>query len=82
MSPEDRHELVNEITQALACASQQPQLSEEELQWVKMAIAAEARKIRFRDAIIEKSLTSLVWLAILGFGSILVQWAGAHGYKP
>ena len=82
MTPEERHELVCEITAALSCAQHQPQLSDEELQWVKMAIAAEARKIKFRDAIIEKSLTGLVWLGILGIGSIFVQWAQAHGFKP
>lgn len=82
MTPEERHELVLEITQALACAAPQPQLTDEELRWVKLAIEAEARKIKFRDAVIEKTLTGLIWLAILGVGSIFYEWAQAHGFKP
>lgn len=82
MSPEERHELVLEITQALACAQSQPQLTEEELRWVKLAIEAEARKIKFRDAVIEKTLVGLAWLAITGIGYILLDWAKAHGFKP
>ncbi len=81
MTPEERHELVLEITQALACA-QQPQLTEEELRWVKLAIEAEARKIRFRDAVIEKTLVGLAWLAITGVGYILLDWFKAHIFKP
>ncbi len=81
LTPEERAELVQELAQALACATH-PQLSDEELQWVRLAIAAEARKIRFRDAVIEKTITGLVWLAILGVGSVFYEWAVAHGYKP
>lgn len=82
MSPEERHELVLEITQALACAQPHPQLTEEELRWVKLAIEAEARKIKFRDAVIEKTLIGLAWLAILGIGTVFYEWAKAHGFKP
>lgn len=81
LTTEERAELVQELAQALACATH-PQLTDEELQWVRLAIAAEARKIKFRDAVIEKTITGLVWLAILGVGSILLEWAKAHGFKP
>jgi hypothetical protein len=81
MTPEERHELVLELTKAIACA-QQPQLSDEELRWVKLAIEAEARKIKFRDAIIEKTLVGLAWLAITGIGYILFDWFKAHIFKP
>lgn len=81
MTPEERAELVMEIAQAMACSNPH-QLSDEELQWVRLAIAAEARKIKFRDAVIEKTLVGLAWLAILGIGSILYEWAKAHGFKP
>lgn len=82
MTPEERQELVLEITKALACNVNPHQLSDEELQWVRLAIAAEARKIKFRDAVIEKTLIGLVWLAILGIGSVCYEWAQAHGFKP
>lgn len=82
MSPEDRQELVIEITKALACNINPHQLSDEELTWVRLAIAAEARKIKFRDAVIEKTLAGLAWLFVLGIGSMFYEWAVAHGYKP
>ena len=82
MTPEERQELVLEFTKALACNVNPHQLSDEELQWVRLAIAAEARKIKFRDAVIEKTLVGLAWLLILGIGSMFYEWAQAHGYKP
>lgn len=81
MSPEERHELVLEITQALACAQPTPQLTEEERQWVRLAIEAEGRKIRFRDAVIEKSLTSLILAGIGGLGYILLDFFKTHILK-
>ena len=80
MSPEGRAQLIADITSALKTAQTQ-ELTEEERQWVRLAIEAEARKIRFRDAVIEKSLTSLVWSAILGIGYILVDFLKNHGLK-
>jgi hypothetical protein len=47
-----------------------------------MAIKKEAQSIALRQAIIEKSLTGLVWAAIVGVGAMFLQWATAHGYKP
>lgn len=82
MTPEERTELVMEITKALACNVNPHQLSEEELQWVRLAISAEARKIRFRDAVIEKTLTGLAWLCVLGIGSVFLEWLRNHGFKP
>lgn len=57
-------------------------LSADERMWVRMAIKREAQSIAFRQAVIEKSITGLVWLAILGIGSILYEWLQAHGWKP
>lgn len=83
MTPEERADLIARIAEALKefHPSQKPQLSEDELQWVKLAIEAEARKIRFRDAVIEKSMTGLVWSAIAGFGYILLDFFKNHGLK-
>lgn len=80
MSPEDRAQLIADITAALKNAQNQ-ELTDEERQWVRLAIEAEARKIRFRDAVIEKSLTSLVWSAILGAGYIFIDFLKNHGLK-
>lgn len=82
MTPEERRELVLEITQALMCSQPTPQLTEEEVQYVKLAIQREAQSIELRKAIIEKTITGLIWLALLGIGGIFLEWAKAHGYKP
>lgn len=80
MTPEERSELIADIVLALAAAPKK-ELTAEELDWVRLAIAAEARKIKFRDAVIEKSLTGLVWSAILGFGYVLLDFLKSHGLK-
>ena len=81
MTPEERSELVLEISAAIACA-QKPQLTEEELQWVRLAIKREAQSIALRQAVIEKTLSGLVWFALCAIGYVLVDWAKAHGFKP
>jgi hypothetical protein len=80
MSPEERAALVAEIAVALQ-ALPKKELTDDELQWVRLAIAAEARKIKFRDAVIEKSLTGLVWSAIVGFGYVMLDFLRTHGLK-
>lgn len=77
MTPEERAEFICAVREA---ANPAPQLTEEERQWVRLAIEAEGRKIRFRDAVIEKTLAGLVWAAIVGFGYILLEFAQAHGF--
>lgn len=79
MSPEDRAILISDITNAIKGASS---LSDEEHRWVKMAIQKEAQSIELRKAIIEKTITGLVWLFLAGAGSMFLSWATQHGYKP
>ena len=59
-----------------------PSLTEDEQRWVRLAIQAEAQRAELRQAIIEKSITSLVWSGIAGLGYILLSYATNHGYKP
>jgi hypothetical protein len=80
MTPEERALLIAEIAAAIQ-SFKRHELSEEELQWVRLAISAEARKIRFRDAVIEKSITGLVWAGIVGVGYILLDFLKNHGLK-
>lgn len=82
MTKEEREELITAIATAVRARSTDKQLSPDEAQWVRMAIKKEAQSIALRQAIIEKSITGLVWMAILGLGSMIVTWATAHGYKP
>jgi len=79
MSPEDRAILISDITDAIKGASA---LTDEEHRWVKMAIQKEAQSIELRKAIIEKTITGLVWLILAGAGSMILAWATQHGYKP
>jgi len=80
MTPEERAELVSDIALALQQVPKQ-ELSADELQWVRLAIEAEARKIKFRDAVIEKTLAGLVWSFILGIGYVLLDFLKNHGFK-
>ena len=82
MTPEERAEFIADITIALKPQVSRPQISEEQLQWVNLAIQKEAQSIRLRQAIIEKTLSGLIWSAVVGLGYALVGWATQHGYKP
>jgi hypothetical protein len=79
MSPEDRAILISDITAAIKGASA---LTDEEHRWVKMAIQKEAQTIELRKAIIEKTLSGLVWMFLIGIGTVFLGWATQHGYKP
>lgn len=66
----------------IAIKSQTGLLSEEERIWVKLAIKREAQSIQLRQALIEKSLTGLLWSAIVGLGLVLSEYFKNHGWKP
>ena len=78
MSPEERKELIQDITLALHPVLVSP-LSDEETRWVKMAIQKEAQSIELRKAIIEKTLGSLVWFLVAGLGYLLLDFLRNHG---
>lgn len=82
MTKEEREELITAIVAAVRTRNTDKQLSPDEVQWVRMAIKKEAQSIELRKAIIEKSLAGLVWMCILGIGSVFLSWATAHGFKP
>lgn len=52
-------------------------LSEDEQRWVKLAIQREAQSFAFRRAVIEKTISSLIWTILgmlaLGIGSYINQ---------
>lgn len=58
-------------------------LSEEEKRWVRIAIQREAQSIEFRKAVISKTLSALLWSAVVaavGFAwSAVSSWLKAHG---
>lgn len=80
MNQEERSQLIAEIAIAIGSARTN-ELTEEERQWVRLAIAAEARKIKFRDAVIEKTLAGLAWAFVVGIGYLLYDFLRNHGLK-
>lgn len=80
MSPEERKQFIEDIA-TVFLKSKTNDLNDDERQWVRLAIEAEARKIKFRDAVIEKSLSSLIWAGIVGFGYIFIDFLKNHGFK-
>jgi hypothetical protein len=80
MTPTERQEFITDIATALR--ENTPSLSEDEMQWVKLAIQKEAQSVKLRQAIIEKTMTSLAIVVLAWLGSVILEWAKAHGYKP
>ena len=70
-------ELVAEILAAIS-ETHKP-LTDEERQWVRLAIQREAQSIKLRQAIIEKTLGGLVWAAMIGFGILVIDYLKTHG---
>lgn len=80
MTPKERQQFIEDIAEALRANT--PQLSDAELQWVKLAIQKEAQSVKLRQAIIEKTMTALALGVLAWVGSVLLEWAKAHGFKP
>ena len=72
MTPEERLELTADIITALRNGDHF--LTEDEYQRIKLALKKEAQSFRLREAIIEKTLTSLVWLFIVETGLVIVEY--------
>jgi hypothetical protein len=70
-------ELIRDIIDAVS-EGRRP-LSDDERQWVRLAIQREAQSVQLRRAIIEKTLGGLVWAGIIGLGVMLVNYLKTHG---
>jgi hypothetical protein len=53
-------------------------LSNEEVQWVRMAIEAEAKRAAFRKAVIEKTFIGLMSSALIGFCLYAAEFFKSH----
>lgn len=82
MTPSEKQIFIQEIVCAVAENSVQPVLTADEHTWVKLAIKREAQSIKYRQAVIEKTLVGLAWMILLGLGYMLKEWATNHGFKP
>lgn len=74
----DKQELTELLKKIVSEAVESHPLSDEEVQWVRMAIKAEADRAALRKAIIEKSLAGLVWICIVGIGGMIADYVVAH----
>jgi hypothetical protein len=74
----DKQELIELLRQVVAEAVESHPLTNDEVQWVRMAIQAEAERAKLRKAIIEKSLAGLVWIAIVAAGGWIADYVVAH----
>lgn len=71
-------ELVELIKQAVNQSIESHPLSSEEIQWVRLAIQAEVERAELRKAIINKTLTGLVWILIVAVGGWLLDYVASH----
>lgn len=81
MTPEERAQFVADVAAAIKASEPAPILTEEEQQWVRLAIQKEAQSIKLRQAVIEKTLAGLVWSGLVGLGYVIVDFLKNHGLK-
>ena len=77
----DKDDLKSLLKEVISEAIEAHPLSDDEIHWVRMAIKAEADRAALRKAIIEKTLSGLVWLALLWAGGKTVEYVVAH-WRP
>jgi hypothetical protein len=78
LDSQTKQELLELLKTAVNEAVEKHPLSDEEVQWVRMAIKAEADRAALRKAIIEKSLAGLVWTGLATGGMYLVDFFVKH----
>lgn len=74
------------VAEAVTEALRGHALSAEERGWIAKAMRVQAHREERRDklytAIVEKSITALLFTAVSGVVLLFVEWAKNHGYKP
>lgn len=78
MTPQERKEFAAEVAAALK--ESDTCLTGDEQTWVRLAIVKQEQSIKLRQAVIEKSLTSLIWSGLAGMGYLLLDFA-RNGFK-
>jgi hypothetical protein len=81
MSNRDFDALVAAVHEAMERGFRGRLLSDKQVAWVELAIEREAQSIAFRRAVIEKTLTGLLWAGIAGGGALVMAYLRAHGWK-
>ena len=75
MAKEERVVLLKEI---ITEAVEKHPLTDEEVQWVRMAIQAEAKRAAFRQAVIDKTFIGLMSSAAIGLLMYGVEFFKSH----
>lgn len=81
MTPQERSEFIADIAEALAVRQISAQLSEDEISYVRLAIQKESQSVKLRQAIIEKTLTGLIWAGVVGMGYVFLEFLRSHGFR-
>ena len=74
----NKEELLAMLKEVVLEAVEAHPLSPDEVQWVRLAIKAEVDRAALRKAIIEKTLTGLVWTLLCAIGVYFIDWFSAH----
>jgi hypothetical protein len=78
-----RRSMSEDIRRAVKEAVPEMILTTDEQRSLKLLIRRQEQAVAFRTAVIEKSLTSLVWAAIVGAALMIREYAIAHGmWRP
>ena len=78
LDAETKQELLKLLKQVVSEAVEVHPLSDEEVQWVRMAIKAEADRAAFRKAVIEKTFVGLLSTLGLGFLGYVANFFRDH----
>jgi hypothetical protein len=70
------------VTEAMTEAVRLHMPSAEERAYLGLAVRRAARREKLQIAIIEKSLTGLVWAGLLFIGLVFYEYAISHGWRP
>jgi len=74
----DKAELIILLKEVISEAVEQHPLSDDEVQWVRMAIQAEAKRAAFRQAVIDKTFIGLMSSAAIGLVMYGVEFFKNH----
>lgn len=74
----EKEELVVLLKEIISEAVEHHPLSDEEVQWVRMAIQAEAKRAAFRQAVIDKTFIGLMSSAAIGLVMYGVEFFKSH----
>lgn len=74
----EKEELVVLLKEIITEAVEKHPLTDEEVQWVRMAIQAEAKRAAFRQAVIDKTFIGLMSSAAIGLLMYGVEFFKSH----